>query len=93
MQPPSDPTPITIGAQPTTAGEVNARIGNCLRDFVKIQQTIGQNANWIAGVDLKVAPYFFTAQQETDLKSAVIGLDTGLDGIDMTFVNRLIGLV
>jgi hypothetical protein len=91
--PPADPTPVVIGAQPTTALDVNTRIGNCLREFVRAKQTIGQNADWLAGCDLKIAPYFFTAQQETDLKSAVIGLDTSLDAIEMTFVNRLIGLV
>ena len=91
--PPMDPTPVTIGSQPTGSGDVNARIGNCLRDFVRVKQTIAQNSDWLAGCDLKVAPYYFTPEQETDIKSAVVGLDNNLDGIDMTFVNRLIGLV
>jgi len=91
--PPTDPTPSTIGAQPTTALDVNTRIGNCLREFVRVKQVITQNSDWLAGSDLKVAPYYFTPEQETDIKSAVNGLDTFLDGFDMTFVNRLIGLV
>jgi hypothetical protein len=90
---PTDPTPTTIGAQPTNAYDVNLRVGNCLREFVRIKQIVNQNHDWMAGCDLKVAPYFFTATQETDIKSALGSLDAGLDGIDMTFVNRLIGLV
>lgn len=93
MQPPADPTPTTIGAQPTTATDVNARIGNCLREFVRVQQIVNQNHDWLAGSDLKIAPYYFTADQETAIKSAVGSLDAALDAIDMTFVNRLIGLV
>jgi hypothetical protein len=85
--------PSTIGSQPINASEVNNKIGNCLREFLRVQQTINQNQDWLAGTDLKVAPYGFTADQETDIKSAVGSLDTGLDAIDLTFVNRLGGLV
>lgn len=93
MIPPEPTPPTTIGAQPINATEVNNRVGNCLRQFLQIQQIIDQNQSWLLGADLKLAPYYFTEAQELDLKSAVGSLDTALDAIDMTFVNRLIGLV
>lgn len=85
--------PTTIGAQPINAYEVNNRVGNCLRQFLQVQQIISQNQDWLAGCDLKAEPYLFSDVQETDIKSAVGSLDAALDAIDMTFVNRLIGLV
>lgn len=91
---PLEPSPpATIGAQPASAYEVNSRVGFALREFLKVQSMVGQDQDWLAGADLKVAPYFFTPEQETDLKSAIASLDSALDGIDMTFINRLIGLV
>lgn len=93
MIPPTpDPTPIVIGAQPVNATDVNTRVGTCLREFARLKQIVKQNNDWISGADLKVAPYSFTAAQEADIQSALSSLDVGLDGIDMTFVNRLIGL-
>lgn len=92
---PLDPTtpPFTIGAQPASAYEVNSRVGAALRQFLAVQSMVGQDQDWLAGADLKVAPYFFTDVQETDIKSAIASLDAALDAIDMTFINRLIGLV
>jgi hypothetical protein len=92
---PLDPTapPTTIGAQPTNAFEVNQRVGTCLKEFVRVQNIINQNQDWLLSADLKAAPYYFTAEQETDIKSAIGSLDAALDGIDMTFINRLLGLV
>jgi hypothetical protein len=68
--PPEPAPPEVIGAQPINANEVNNKVGSCLRDFLRIQQTINQNQSWLAGADLKLAPYYFTETQETDLKSA-----------------------
>jgi hypothetical protein len=41
---------------------------------------------------LKLAPYYFTPDQETQIKTAYSQLDADLDALDMTFVNRLIGM-
>lgn len=89
---PSDTPPATIGLDPRNANEVNAQIGTHLRSFVNMKETIGHDWDWMLGVDLKIEPYLFTADQETTIKSAVQGLDAALDGIDMTFINRLTGL-
>ena len=84
--------PDTVGLDPQNADEVNRQIGTHLRNFVEIKETIGHNRDWLAGVDLKVSPYLFSADQETLIKSAILQLDSDLDAIDMTFINQLTGL-
>jgi len=84
--------PATIGTQPRTAEEVNALTGLHLKGFLASKATINQDASFFAATDLKAAPYYFTADQETDLKSAIIQLDTALDAVDLTFINRIVGM-
>jgi len=84
--------PETIGTQPRNASEVNGLLGTHLRGFAASKVTINQDAAWLAVTDLKAAPYYFTDEQEATLKSAVNGLDTSLDGVDMTFISRIIGI-
>ena len=84
--------PATIGTQPQTAAEVNALVGTHLRDFLRHKAIINQDASFMSGADLKAAPYYFTDTQETDLKSSVLALDTELDAIDLTFINRVVGM-
>ena len=91
MIPPEPTPPDTIGTNPRNAAEVNGIIGTHLRDFLKMKTVINQDAEWLSVADLKVAPYHFTQDQEDDLKSAVNSVDTPLDGIDLTFVNRVVG--
>lgn len=93
MTQPDTSPPSTIGAQPASAFEVNSRVGAALRQFLAVQATVGQDADWLATADLTANPYFFTGQQQTDIKTAISQLDAALDAIDMTFINRLIGLV
>lgn len=89
---PNTGPPDTVGLAPKNANEVNTQIGTHLRSFVTVQNTVSQDHDWLLGADLKVDPYFFTADQETLIKSAVAGLDTALAAVDMTFIDRLIGL-
>lgn len=90
---PAEPLPPpTVGLAPTSAGEVNNTIGIHLRQFTDIKGLINGDQEWLLATDLKVAPYNFTADQETLIKSAISVLDTALDGVDMTFISRLIGL-
>ena len=91
MTQPAGP-PATIGLAPTSAFEVNQQVGLHLKNFVDVKNTIGQDREWLAGADLKVDPYYFDADQETQIKTAVLQLDEALDQVDMTFINRLIGL-
>lgn len=90
--PENPPPPATVGTQPETSFAVNQLIGTHLRSFVSIKNSINQDHDFLAGYDLKAAPYYFTAEQETLMKSAIADLDTVLDGIDMTFISQLVGL-
>jgi len=93
MIPPQNaPPPETVGGQPVNGYEVNSLVASHLRRFVDAQRSIGQDRDWLAAADLKVEPYLFTAAQETDIKSAILTLDDALDAIDMTFVNRVLGM-
>jgi len=90
---PIEPTaPSVVGLAPNNAAEVNALIGNHLRTFTNIKGTVNQDREWLGTADLKAAPYYFAEEQETLIKSAIADLDTALDAIDMTFINRLTGL-
>jgi hypothetical protein len=92
MTVPNPPPPATIGTAPQDAFGVNQIIGQHLRAFSQSKITVNQDHEWLAVTDLKVAPYYFSPEQEATLKSAVADLDTALDAIDMTFISRIIGL-
>ena len=88
-----DPSPPSVvGTQPRDADQVNNFVGTHLRQFMATKLTINQDHDFLAATDLKLAPYFFTADQETLIKSAIADLDTALDAIDTTFISRLIGM-
>jgi len=84
--------PPRVGMNPQSADEVNVQVGSVLRQFCGIKESIGHYQAWLNGVDLKAEPYNMDADLETLIKSAVIGLDTELDTVDMTFINRLVGI-
>jgi hypothetical protein len=86
------PVPVRVGMNPLTADEVNVNVGTLLRQFVIIKENVGHYQAWLAGVDLKAEPYNMEADLEGLLKSAVFGLDSSLDAIDMSFINRLVGV-
>lgn len=93
MTQPVEPTPpATIGTNPRSADEVNALVGTHLRGFLASKATINQDQNFLLATDLKVAPYYFTADQETDIKTAVSQLDEALDAVDLTFISRIVGM-
>jgi hypothetical protein len=89
---PETPPPATIGTQPETAFAVNQLVGTHLRSFVTIKNSVGQDHDWLITVDLKGAPWFFTSEQESSIKSGIADLDASLDAVDMTTISRLIGL-
>lgn len=84
------PTP-SAGSAPTNAYEFNLQLGTLLRGFINSKNSVNQWHEWLGGVDLKEDPYNFTASDEALVKSAINDLDTSLDGLDMTFINRLAG--
>jgi len=90
--PPANSPPVTVGLAPASAYEVNSQVGLHLRDFTTIKERIHHDQEFLVATDLKVSPYFFDPDQETLIKSAIAGLDTALQAIDMTFIDRLTGL-
>jgi hypothetical protein len=86
------PPPATVGSQPKSADEVNGLIGTHLRGFVSSRNVIHQDQDFFAATDLKGAPYWFSASQEADLKTAIANLDTALQAVDMTYINRIVGM-
>ena len=84
--------PATVGTQPENATVLNQLVGQHLRSFLDIKNSINQDRDFLAATDIKVAPYYFTTDQETLIKSAILTLDDAMDAIDMTFVTRLVGL-
>ena len=84
--------PDTVGLDPRSGDEVNQQVGTHLRQFVNVKETVGHDQDWLLGVDLKIEPYLFTAEQETLIKSAVADLDTALDAVNMTFISQLTGM-
>ncbi|HEY1295478.1 MAG TPA: hypothetical protein VGJ60_20560 [Chloroflexota bacterium] len=90
--PETPPPPPTIGTQPKNADEINGLIGTHLRGFASSKVTINQDHAWLDVTDLKGAPYYFSADQEATIKSAIGDLDTALDQVDMTFISRIIGI-
>jgi hypothetical protein len=80
------------GMNPTTGDEVNYSVGMLLREFVVLKEKVGHYQAWLAGVVLTEPPYNIDPTLEATLKTAVTGLDTSLDGVDMTFISRLVGI-
>lgn len=83
---------MTVGLTPKTADEINYNVGTLLRRFVDDKESVNHMADALAPLDLKAEPYLMSEEDETLIKSAVNGLDTALDAIDMTFINRLVGI-
>lgn len=83
---------MPIGLSPKTADEVNNQVGFILRQWTDNKESIGHFQEWLASADLKVDPYNFTAEEETLIKSAIADLDSTLDGVNTTFIDRLTGL-
>jgi hypothetical protein len=86
------PPPTRFGLNPQNGDELNISVGNILRLFTDTKESIDHYAEWMLAVDLKEPPYNVTDEQESVIKSAIIGLDTSLDAVDMTFIRRLTGI-
>ncbi len=90
MMPPA-PNP-RVGMNPTTSDEINYSVGMLLREFVILKEKVGHYQAWLAGIQLADEPYNMDPNTEATLKAALNGLDTSLDAVDMTFINRLVGI-
>lgn len=80
------------GLTPVTADDVNNTVGNVLRQYVNSKEGVDHAQANLAAIDLTVPPYSMSPEDSLNIKSALNGLQTALDAIDMTFVNRLIGV-
>ena len=67
-------------------------MGTLLRQFIDYAETVGHYQDWLLTIDLKVEPYNMTPELESTIKSAIGDLNTALDAIDTTFINRLVGI-
>ena len=90
--PPEPTAPETVGTAPRNAAEVNGLVGLHLKDFLRAKTVINQDREWFLPTDLTAAPYFYSSDQAALIQSAYADLDTALDAIDMTFINRLVGM-
>ena len=86
------PPPTTVGTQPRNADEVNGLVGLHLKAFLAAKATINQDQSFLAGADLKAAPYYFTPEQETLIKSAIADLDAALDAVNLVFISQIVGM-
>lgn len=80
------------GLTPGTSDQVNMEIGTHLRAFVDVKNTIFNDQASLAGLQLQQPPYDMSAADETDIKTAINQLNTALQAVDMTFIDRLTGL-
>lgn len=91
VPPPYVPTP-RVGMNPQTSDEVNMQVGQLLRDFIVLKERVNHYQAWLAGAVLTDPPYSMDPGLDATLKTAMTGLDTALDAVDMTFINRLVGI-
>lgn len=89
-QPPQPPA--TIGTNPKNADEVNGVVGLHLNEFLAVRAATAQDQSFMAAADLTAAPYYFTADQQTEIKTAIAGLNTALQAVDLTFISRVVGM-
>lgn len=83
---------MPVGLSPQTATEVNQNTGMVCRSFLTNKDNVHAQQEWLAAIDLTADPYLMTAVDQTTIKSAISGLDTALQAVDMTFISRLLGL-
>jgi hypothetical protein len=91
-QPTPPPPPAVVGTNPRNADEVNGLTGTHLRSFLNVRAMIEQDESFMGATDLTAAPYYFTEDQQTQIKSAVTTLNTALQAVDLTFISRVVGM-
>jgi len=80
------------GLTPENAGMINSNVGNILRQFVNVQESVHHTAANLAPLDLTKDPYLMSTGDAATIQSAIANLDAALQAVDMTFINRLIGM-
>lgn len=83
---------MPVGLAPVNPQEVNNLIGNLLRQFVDVKESVKHYHNWLVTVELLDPPYSMTQPDNDTLKSAIADLDAALDTVNMAVINRLTGL-
>jgi hypothetical protein len=83
---------MPVGLSPQSATEVNTNTGTVCRQFEQVKNSAHTQAEWLLGTDLTAEPYLMSPEDQTAIKSAINTLDSALQGVDMTFIDRLLGL-
>lgn len=85
-------TASPIGLDPQTAADVRVAVGGLLRQFVITREQVARYQASLAGFDLTQPPYSMGAIESATIGSALNGLNTALQAVDLTFINELTGL-
>ena len=80
------------GLNPNSAQELNTSVGQVLRQFVMAKDAVNRSQGSVAPLTLTDPPYNMTPEDDALIKTALNDLDEVLDGVDMTWINRLIGI-
>lgn len=80
-----------IGTLPAGNNDVNLAIGGLCRQFLLFKDSVHRAQKTFAALDLTLAPYTFDATGNSNLKSALNGLDTAMQAVDTTFIDRVAG--
>ena len=83
---------MAAGLTPKSADEVNTFVGSHLRNLITIIETINHDADSLAPLDLTKDPYLMSPGDAANVQTAIAGANTYLQAMDMTFINRLVGL-
>jgi predicted RNA methylase len=81
-----------VGMNPKSADEVNFSVGQVLRQFVAAKDAVNRSQQSLTTLVLTDPPFGMTPGDDATLKTAMNELDTALDAIDMTWINRIIGI-
>lgn len=90
--PPTAGYQTSVGLNPNNASEINQQVGYLLRQYQEIVARVKHFNVSLQSLTLTAAPYNMTPEDDSLIKSAIGGLDTSLQAVDMTFINRLTGL-
>lgn len=82
---------IQVGTLPANNNDINLAVGGLCRQFLLFKDSVAACQAMLASLTLQTPPYTFDSTSEANIKSAISGLNTALQAIDVTFVNRVAG--
>ncbi len=82
---------IQVGTNPANNNDINLAVGGLCRQFLIFRDSVAACQGTLAGIVLTTAPFTFDANSAAILNSAMSGLNTALQAIDVTFVKEAAG--